>query len=249
VGRYFNSKPPFSESGKKKSEFPDAIALLSLDAYAKKRGIKILAVSTDADWKSFADQSKHIDVYEDLGETLSVFQPQETAFALCRRIAVSIQNNDADGIGKHIEDYLADTIADIDPHIEADSQFYWELSQLEIELVHFTIDEDSEGKLILYPVQAQHNHVVVQAKLEVQVRATGDFVLSAHDSIDGDSVPIGSASKSATVSFETEILFTVSGDLEGPIGELDFDSFELLRSPRYIQFGVLEPDWWSEEPD
>jgi hypothetical protein len=35
IGLYFSSAPPFSTSGKKKNEFPDAIALLSLDAWAK----------------------------------------------------------------------------------------------------------------------------------------------------------------------------------------------------------------------
>ena len=46
VELYFNSKPPFSESGKKKSEFPDAIALASLEGWAKENKHRVIAVST-----------------------------------------------------------------------------------------------------------------------------------------------------------------------------------------------------------
>jgi hypothetical protein len=43
--RYFASEPPFEEGDRKKYEFPDAIALLSLEAAAKRDEEKILAVS------------------------------------------------------------------------------------------------------------------------------------------------------------------------------------------------------------
>ncbi len=36
---YFSSKPPFG-AGKKKSEFPDAVTLVSIEKYAKKKGLK-----------------------------------------------------------------------------------------------------------------------------------------------------------------------------------------------------------------
>jgi PIN domain len=34
IQKYFKAKPPFSETGKKKNEFPDAIALMSLETWA-----------------------------------------------------------------------------------------------------------------------------------------------------------------------------------------------------------------------
>lgn len=47
---YFNAKPPFETEGKKKAEFPDAIALLSLEEWSRCRNTKVLAIGTDSGW-------------------------------------------------------------------------------------------------------------------------------------------------------------------------------------------------------
>lgn len=54
VDLYFGGQPPFAPKGDKKSEFPDAIALLSLEAWADANGA-VLAVSRDGDWKRYAE--------------------------------------------------------------------------------------------------------------------------------------------------------------------------------------------------
>lgn len=60
--RYFGPLPPFAEKDGKKSEFPDAIALLALGHLARERRTLILAVSRDGDWADFAAQS-HLSVH------------------------------------------------------------------------------------------------------------------------------------------------------------------------------------------
>jgi hypothetical protein len=45
---YFSSRDPFESSGSKKSEFPDAFALATLSAWARKNNTKVLVVSKDA---------------------------------------------------------------------------------------------------------------------------------------------------------------------------------------------------------
>ena len=47
---YFEGTAPFSKEGKKKNEFPDAIALLSLEDWARNNAATLIAVSTDKDW-------------------------------------------------------------------------------------------------------------------------------------------------------------------------------------------------------
>ncbi len=73
---YFAPSPPFEASGKKKHEFPDAIALLSLEAWAKSKDKKILAISDDGGWSSFAEKSEFIDVEKDLAVALQKLQAQ-----------------------------------------------------------------------------------------------------------------------------------------------------------------------------
>lgn len=55
VQLYIQCAPPFSKN--KKCEFPDAIALLTLEGYANKMERKILTVSRDKDWIDFCRDS------------------------------------------------------------------------------------------------------------------------------------------------------------------------------------------------
>lgn len=75
---YFNNKPPFHKSNDKKYEFPDAVALLSLEAYAENGGI--LVVSSDKDWIEFCDnsESKRLHCIPDLTTALSLISSIET---------------------------------------------------------------------------------------------------------------------------------------------------------------------------
>ncbi len=49
IQKYFQAKQPFSETRKKKNEFPDAIALMSLETWANKNQTKIIVVTSDND--------------------------------------------------------------------------------------------------------------------------------------------------------------------------------------------------------
>ncbi|WP_413052661.1 PIN domain-containing protein [Pseudomonas bubulae] len=53
---YFKNAPPFHKQNSKKSEFPDAAALLCLEEFASKNGV--LVVSEDNDWITFCRESK-----------------------------------------------------------------------------------------------------------------------------------------------------------------------------------------------
>ena len=69
ISRYFNSEPPFHL---KKKEFPDAIALLSLEAWAGSPG-GIIVVSDDEDWQGFCEASdKPLYFVKDLATALNI---------------------------------------------------------------------------------------------------------------------------------------------------------------------------------
>ncbi|MCA6115206.1 DUF4935 domain-containing protein [Bradyrhizobium sp. WSM 1738] len=71
--RYFTIEPPFSRGELKKTEFPDALALLSLEAWASRHHTTVLLVSRDTDWQAFAAASKHLVVIADLSAALDCF--------------------------------------------------------------------------------------------------------------------------------------------------------------------------------
>jgi hypothetical protein len=71
---YYAGRPPFGAKEAKKREFPDAVALLALEAWAEEKSTKVVAVSSDGDWKSYCANSPNIFLIEELSTALSAFQ-------------------------------------------------------------------------------------------------------------------------------------------------------------------------------
>ena len=70
IDDYFSGTAPFADSGDKKHEFPDALALKSLERWAEKNNKLLLCVSEDADWKRFCEGKHHIDCVDSLPDAL-----------------------------------------------------------------------------------------------------------------------------------------------------------------------------------
>lgn len=247
IKRYFQSSPPFAESGKKKNEFPDAIALLSLEAFAKKENFKILAVSADGDWIEFGKQSEWIHVIGDLAAGIAEFQPQEAAFKFCEKLGDAMLGGKATHISSSIDSFLSTAVSEIDAYPSADSAFYWDADYIELEFVDFELLQDEDGRSRISPVQFQDDEISIAVSVRIRGTASCEFSLSVYDSIDKDNVSMGTATKNVDFEFESELLLSAIGDFEGDIDEVDVDSIELLSSPRHIEFGSLEPDWWHEQ--
>jgi hypothetical protein len=247
IKKYFSAEAPFAPAGSKKNEFPDAIALMSIESWAKEHKTKILAVAKDGDWKRYADESDFIDVVEDLAEAIASFQPHSGAVEFCMQIAKTLPDGEPSDLYDMIGQYLADAVSEIDLYPGASSQFCYEPDYVEVVLDDFEFLVDEEGKALLQPVQGQNGTLIVEAKIIITATASTSFSLSVRDSIDKDYVSIGSSSASTELQFESEILLTFEGDFEKSKEDIDLTDFELLSSPSDVDFGDIEPDWWHEE--
>lgn len=83
--------------------------------------------------------------------------------------------------------------------------------------------------------------VVLETLANITVEAEGEFSLSMYDSIDRDNVHMGGVTVTATEEFESEILITISGNLDGPIEELAIGEVEVVSPIKTIHFGTIEP--------
>ena len=247
IKKYFKSHAPFSESGKKKNEFPDAIALMSLESWAEEKDTKILAVSNDSDWEAFAEESDRIDIFKDLAAAIAVFQPHNAAIDFCEKLAGSLPNGEPEELYSVIEKFISDSVSEMDVFPDASSTFFWEPDIVEVVFESFDFVVNEDGQALMQPIQAQDESIVIEAKIMVSATASSSFSLSVHDSIDTDYVSIGSASASTEVEFESAILFTIEGDFVQEPNEVEITEFELLSYPGTIDFGEIEPDWWSED--
>jgi len=240
--KYFSNSPPFAETGKKKSEFPDAIVLMAVDAWAESENKRVLAVANDGDWEKYCQTSKHIDHINDFSSALSSFNHANGPYALLANLEQSFQNQTASNFLEKISEGLNRALDGITPDQDAESYHYWEPEGCHAWFKKFHLIGD-EFRII----ETDEDWVVLETKAEIVVGAEGDFSLSVYDSIDKDYVSLGSVSVEAEDKFKSEILITISGDLNGPVDKLNIEEVEVVDPIATIDFGTIELDFGEDE--
>lgn len=247
VGMYFESLAPFEGAGDKKSEFPDALALLSLEAWADRNSLTVLAVSTDKGWKDFAEQSLRINVVESLSDAISLFQPHHSA----KDIVAELQSVISSGMGSPILDEIANAIANsldgVEIHADACSTYYFEEDDLYAEYSDHEFVTDDKGVPDVSLIRVDSDGVVVQLSAIVTCDVHGTFSLSTWDSVDKEYISIGSTTSTQSETYQTDILLTLTGTFPAPLANLDVAEIEVLDSISHVEFGEIEPDWRDYE--
>ncbi len=242
--QYFENKPPFAETGKKKNEFPDAIILLATEKWAKENDIQVLAVALDGDWKNYCDTSDNIDYIEDFSDALSKFNKETAPFAFLSLLISRLEQEEADAVDfvetiyRNLEIYFDG----FTPDQEADSYHQWEpdgchgwLSNFELVNYDFKIVDHAE------------DYVVLEMNASISVEVEGEFSLSHYDSIDRDYVGIGGITTTTEAQFNSEILVTVCGNLNGDLSDVEIEEVEVVSPITSVDFGTLEPDYGDDE--
>jgi hypothetical protein len=244
VNAYFQPAPPFSATGKNKAEFPDAIALFSLERWAKDRNLTVLAVSNDKGWKAFADVHERIDLREVLVDALSLVQKHaEEARAIVQMLFKSIENGDAPELVARFDRKLENALFGYDVCGEADSFYSIEADQVELELVEFRFAGD-EDDYEFSVVQSGPHILAIEVDLEVVVNAKTAFHMSIYDSTDKDHTPIGSTD--ANIEEELAFKALVTFEREDDTAPFGLSKLELIDGPRSVNFGFVTPYY---EPD
>lgn len=235
INLYFSCKAPFSESGKKKNEFPDAIALLAFKKWAVDNNQMILAVSDDKDWKKFAENEDWIDVVDDLGTAI------ETLRSICdnslQDLVIDIQNNlfkepyslFLENIKEEIESklYISEIYAESPFQYEIDDEMIQVNEIIEISNIRL-IDSDLES-------------VTIMIDCKVDYYAEASFCFFVKDSIDKDDVNLGSSHKSIEDLFSTEIVITLTGNIINGLESMDINEIEITHTDVAIDMGYVHP--------
>jgi hypothetical protein len=234
--RYFASAPPFSSSEKKKSEFPDAIALLSFEKWGASNNKKVLAISRDEDWQDFAIQSDHVFCLPDIPEALDHFN-REARF-IAERTMAFLQEQDIADVGNDIanavERFFDDTAMEIEAHggsygVQAELQGgalqYWKLHS---------------GPLIL---TAEGDEITFVVELDCKVGFEANLSWSFYG--DGEWHDIG-PSTNAYAENDCRLQFTISCSRKIE-DEPEVYEVTITSRPITIDFGYVDPGWGYEE--
>jgi len=129
---YFKPSAPFEDNQKKKNEFPDAIALISLEVWARRNNKKLLAVSEDKGWEGYAASSNQIDVEKDLSQAFQNFQEHvEHAKRIVLSLLNDLCNDENPDLLREIDQHIEQEVESLQPDAEADSHVAYEVDQVD----------------------------------------------------------------------------------------------------------------------
>lgn len=236
---YFGAKPPFGTNISKKAEFPDAIALQSLEGWAEENDAVVLVVSKDGDWRDFCVSSDRLVCVPELVDGLSYFH--QSAEFTCAHLAQLIRNGELkldDAIVAAAEQTL-DYVTFIP---EAYSGYFYEA---EVEGFEVTAVEIHDDEGTLKPVDQDDGYLVAEASVTLTVAVTSTFSFSIEDHVDNDTVPMGSATATQEVKVKARAFITFEGDFVQNT-EVSGVEVEFERRAIYVDFGDVSPDWQDD---
>jgi hypothetical protein len=235
VRRYFAAEPPFSAKDEKKSEFPDAIALLSLEAWAQTNGGYVLAISKDNDWSSYATTSGRIICVKDLPPALNFFHTESSVVAA--RLAARIRAGTAQALKRAIGAKLESYIEEFE--IEAASDYMCDQEREHSQVMDWNLPKASPVDVLA----SDEESVTVSFEIEVEAEFGAHFTFSIRDPIDRDYVEIGSSSAYKTETLSVQVVATLpKEDDEDPEPfDVEVEGRNLL-----IDFDYVEPDHGEE---
>ena len=239
---YFEKKPPFQTSGPKRKEFPDAIALKTLERWAVKNKKNILLVSGDNDWKNYCNKSDRLFILQDLATALTMFHsPDDHQKILLEKLLQDLENDDSD-LMKHI----GETVKHYDwyrkIHIQADSQFLYEEDGIElIEVSSISYLDGNEG---IHLVESDTGKISVSVRIIADLMFSINFSFDSWDSVDKEYMSMGSTSVDSSAEVGIEVTLNIYLDA----GEIDDVEIDIVPDGFDLALGEIEPSWMSD-PD
>lgn len=243
---YFNTKPPFGNKKDKKSEFPDAIALLSIEKWAEENNKNILVVSKDKGWKQFIENSQNLSIEDDLGKALSELQEaKDKAQTIVNKFINDIINETNSAMLRSLRDSIHDEVADLNLYPDACSGFYHDVNDLNIDFIDFRLLEAQDSSI----VRIGKELIVAEVPIEIDLIGSADFSFSVYDSIDRDYVHIGDANIEKQISLRASMLLSLNVyENDTDRHDIEIYNVEIINYPHEVNFGEVEPDFSSEDP-
>jgi hypothetical protein len=240
---YFGTKAPFESGKDKKNEFPDAIALLSLEKWAEQNSVNVIAVSPDKGWKCYSDNSNRITVISSLSEALEKFLPHNKVSSIISHIREDWILDEKNHILDQIEQAIIESIDRADINVEASSSFYYDYEDVFATYIEHQLLSDQSGLVAINIVRIEEDSIVLRVCANVACEVEASFDFFVRDSIDRDYVSLGSLVCSTKESYDTDILITLTGDFSQGFEDIKVSEIEVLETIGSADFGEIEPDW------
>ncbi len=249
---YFAGFAPFG-SGRKKDEFPDALALNALERTASKRSTCILVVSKDGDWRAFCENSRRLFLVPEIERALNLV----TDAPLGLRKAILCWMSEGRAGREEIRHGIAENVEQIEftasaypTHGDVDL-FAWggELKRIdwpnEMDIDIIEVDDSNVDGVL---------RVVLSLPVVLSISVPIEMSFSVWDSVDKESVDMGSNSVEVEEDMHQRVTITADVfDFGTEAEDIAFYQSELVDKYHEIELGevsIFEPEdyWAGEEP-
>jgi hypothetical protein len=232
---YFQSMPPFSETGKKKNEFPDAFILRSIMTYLQGHSEStLLVVSDDKDWEDTLKEFDQVIICKGIDDTMKLLEEDESILPI--RFINNILEANAQELTQIAEDKFKEETFRIDEYDFEEGP--------EINKIYSTeINCDPETAILL---KITHDKIIIKTLTSCLVDGEGtvfDEDRSVWDSEDREWIIYALAQigfKKAIAETECEIQITYNIEKIGDISHLDIldagERLELLRNSTQVDY-------------
>lgn len=240
IKRYFSRIPPFSE--KKKEEFPDALALQSLENWAANENKKVLVISGDKDWQAYCQDNVNLICVKTIEDALSsLYKSQD--FVLQRLKDIFSDKEKYEGIMQNIDETIMNSSDKLSINLDIISSYKYEEDYFgfDFQEVYFP---DIDGIEII-DMNNENNNVTISIPAEITFFVEGEYTFYLTD--EGDDIKIGDNSFNNELDFNTNLIISMNLNKEelsdSEIVSVDFKDYTMNYSLQ------LEPDFSEDEYD
>lgn len=248
---YFGGQAPFG-TGKKKDEFPDALALHALESTASVREKSFLVVSKDSDWRKFCEQSQRLYFISELETALALLNDPPL---VVRQSVLGWLAADSDGRAE-IRNELEVVITNLDVDVNG----YATSGEMEAipygtELRNVEWADDADVDIIETSDPDEHGIVtaVLSMPLQIDLRVHVELNFSVWDSVDREAVSMGGRTVEVDEMHDVRATVTVRmHDLGSEDQEIEFASCEIDLNNIDLELGdvdVFEPEDYYDDSD
>lgn len=245
--RYFAVDAPFELKTAKKSEFPDAAALLVLEAYAIDNDAVGIVVSSDGGWQAFASQSEYLYCVKSLDELTALFTATgEVAAQIQAAIREAIEDPRSplrSQLSNALTDHVGNATWDVgDIYSDTGARVEGEVSDVRLAdhdlLVENTAiwnDEEDAAKWL------------VEVTASVIVDVTTSVTTFIWDSIDRDEVELSSDGVDNEMEIEVTAFLTCSNVQAGSAPQEWDVEVEIAPGEYSVDVGEVQAFPWEED--
>ena len=230
VDLYFAAKPPFGKTEQRKSEFPDAYALLTLEEYAVTKGKLLLCVSADKGWLEFAAESEYLVCVSQLEHALQQFN---TAYQHIADTVVQewLKLDSVKRIGM-VKEAMEYCLTDFGVEISVESEFLYDAELLAAVVESLNVDTIGKPQVI----DKQGDTVTFTIGLEAHVCFEASFSFYIRDGVDKYYVDFGSKDAYVDTQVPFELIITADRSLQD---ELIFHVVDATTGHFELDFGYV----------